>query len=86
VVFDCSEKHATTDHSASMSAQFGYSASGSHLSLKKGDCADYVQKLLNQANKMFAGGYPHLSGFWEGYDKMTHRYGWGGEKCSALTK
>jgi RHS repeat-associated protein len=39
--------------------------------LKKGDCADYVQKLLNQVNKMFSGPYPHINTFWEGYDKIS---------------
>ncbi|MDQ2975094.1 MAG: hypothetical protein M3R69_06755, partial [Acidobacteriota bacterium] len=44
--------------------------------LKKGDCADYVQKLLNQANKMFAGPYPHINTFWEGYDRISSAGGY----------
>ena len=44
--------------------------------LKKGDGADYVQKLLDEANRLFALNYPHIKTFWEGYEKITNSGGY----------
>ncbi|HKG60835.1 MAG TPA: DUF4214 domain-containing protein [Pyrinomonadaceae bacterium] len=45
--------------------------------LLKGDCGDYVQKLLNEVNRLFSGGYPHVSTFWEGYNRIMGANGGG---------
>lgn len=45
--------------------------------LKKKDCAAYLQKLLNEANSLFGGNYPHINTFWEGYNKITGEKGGG---------
>jgi YD repeat-containing protein len=44
--------------------------------LKKKDCGDYVQKLLNEANRLFGGSYPHINTFWEGYNKISSAGGY----------
>jgi hypothetical protein len=44
--------------------------------LKKSDGAVYVQKLLDEANRLFALNYPHIKTFWEGYEKITNAGGY----------
>jgi hypothetical protein len=39
--------------------------------LKKGDCADYVQRLLDKAIELFAGKYPHVKTISEAMDKIS---------------
>ena len=44
--------------------------------LKKKDGVDYVQKLLDEAQRQFGMGYPHITSFWEGYDMITEAGGY----------
>ena len=44
--------------------------------LAKKDGVDYVQKLLDEANRLFALNYPHIGTFWEGYEKITDAGGY----------
>ena len=44
--------------------------------LAKKDGVDYVQKLLDEANRLFGAGYPHITNFWEGYDRITNAGGY----------
>ncbi len=44
--------------------------------LARKDGAEYVQKLLDEANRLFARHYPHISTFWEGYEKITNAGGY----------
>ena len=44
--------------------------------LAKKDGADYVQKLLDEAHRLFAKNYPHISTFWDGYEKITNAGGY----------
>jgi hypothetical protein len=44
--------------------------------LAKNDGADYIQKLLDEANRRFAKNYPHISTFWEGYEKISDAGGY----------
>jgi hypothetical protein len=39
--------------------------------LNKKDGVDYVQKLLDEAQRQFAGGHPHMTNFFGGYDMIT---------------
>jgi hypothetical protein len=45
--------------------------SGIETILAKKDGADYVQKLLDEANRLFAEHYSHISTFWDGFEKIT---------------
>jgi hypothetical protein len=49
---------------------------GLEILLEKRDGVEYVQKLLDEANRQFGLGYPHISNFWEGYDKITNAGGY----------
>jgi hypothetical protein len=44
--------------------------------LKKKDCADYVQKLLNEANRLFGADYPHIDSFWQGFEMIEKAGGY----------
>lgn len=44
--------------------------------LARQDAADYVQKLLDEANRRFALHYPHITTFWEGFEKITNAGGY----------
>jgi YD repeat-containing protein len=44
--------------------------------LKKKDCADYVQKLLNEAKRLFGGNYDSINNIWEGFDKISSAGGY----------
>ena len=49
---------------------------GIEILLNKRDGVEYVQQLLDEANRQFGEGYPHISNFWEGYDKITNAGGY----------
>jgi hypothetical protein len=55
---------------------FGDLRKGIETILAKKDGADYVQKLLDEANRRFADHYPHISTFWEGFEKITNAGGY----------
>jgi hypothetical protein len=44
--------------------------------LQKKDGSDYVQKLLDEANRLFALNYPHIKTFWDGFEKITNAGGY----------
>jgi RHS repeat-associated protein len=44
--------------------------------LKEGDCADYVQKLLNKAIELFAGKYPHANTISDAIDMISKAGGY----------
>jgi len=45
--------------------------------LLKGDCGNYVQRLLNEVNRQSSAGYPHISTFWDGYNRIMGENGGG---------
>jgi len=49
---------------------------GINTILKKKDGVDYVQKLLDEAQRQFGAGYPHMTNFWEGYEMITEAGGY----------
>jgi hypothetical protein len=44
--------------------------------LAKKDGADYVQTLLDEANRQFALNYPHISTFWDGFERIGNAGGY----------
>ena len=44
--------------------------------LARKDGADYVQKLLDEAHKLFANNNPHISTFWDGFEKISNAGGY----------
>jgi hypothetical protein len=40
------------------------------------DCADYVQKLIDETNRRFADGKPHITSFWDGYSRINDAGGY----------
>jgi hypothetical protein len=44
--------------------------------LAKKDGADYVQKLLDEAHRLFALHYPHISTIWDGFNKISSAGGY----------
>lgn len=40
------------------------------------DGVEYIQQLLDEANRLFAEHYPHISTFWEGFDMITNAGGY----------
>lgn len=55
---------------------FGDLRKGIETILARKDGADYVQKLLDEANRRFARHYPHITTFWEGFEKITNAGGY----------
>ena len=44
--------------------------------LSKKDGEEYVQELLDEANRLFALHYPHIDTFWEGYERIMDAGGY----------
>lgn len=44
--------------------------------LLKGDCGVFVQRLIDQANKLFGGGQPHITSFWDGFSRIQDAGGY----------
>jgi hypothetical protein len=44
--------------------------------LEKRDGVEYVQKLLEEADRLFGTGHPHVTDFWEGFEMINNAGGY----------
>lgn len=44
--------------------------------LKTGDCAAFVQKLIDKANERYGGGWPHATSFWDAFSRIQDAGGY----------